>query len=212
MRNLCALSIKCGIDIGIDAASLDRVFDEFTKSFEEEFDYRLEARNMKLVRDNLLEGSSGSGSNRKFSQREVKVPVAVLDKTTRKVLHDVNVVHMQLPTLIMQSKLESDYDSDFIQVLTMERLRGEPIKRRMKRMTAEMAAKEGKTLDDFEAEMRKKYEDPLELKKLLQQRPPTGTEILLYKAWLRAGDVVSNVGRLAWNCLTLWGLLGTSGK
>ena len=112
----------------------------------------------------------------------------------------------------MQFKLESDYDSHFIQVLTMERIHGEPIKRRMKRLTAEMAAKEGKTLDDFEAEMRKKYEDPLELKKLLQQRPPTGTEILLYKTWLRAGDVVWNVGCLAWNCLTLWGLLGTSGK
>ena len=94
MRNLCALSIKCGIDIGIDAASLDRVFDEFTKSFEEEFDYRLEAGNMDLVRANLLEGSTGNGSDRKFSQREVKIPVAVLDKTTRKVLPDVTVVYM----------------------------------------------------------------------------------------------------------------------
>ena len=79
-------------------------------------------------------------------------------------------------------------------------------------MTAEMAAKEGKTLDQFEEEMKKKYEDPKELQKLLQQRPPTGAEILLYKAWLRAGDVLWNAGRLAWNCMTLWGLLGTSGK
>ena len=94
----------------------------------------------------------------------------------------------------------------------MERLRGEPIKRRMKRMAAEMAAKEGKTLEQFEADMKKKYEDPQELKKLLQQRAPTGTEILLYKAWLRSGDVLWNAGRLAWNCLTLWGLLGKTGN
>ena len=76
--------MMCGIDIGIDAASLDKVFNEFTQSFEEEFDYRLEARNMELVRANLLGGTSGS--NRKFSKNELKIPVAVLDKTTRKVL------------------------------------------------------------------------------------------------------------------------------
>eukprot|EP00927_Polykrikos_kofoidii_P009490 TRINITY_DN13955_c0_g1_i1.p1 TRINITY_DN13955_c0_g1~~TRINITY_DN13955_c0_g1_i1.p1 ORF type:complete len:581 (+),score=96.55 TRINITY_DN13955_c0_g1_i1:46-1788(+) len=181
MRNLCALCQSCGIDIGIDEASLDKFFNEFTKSFAEEFDYRLEAKNMDLVRRNLLEGVSRTGGGRKYKETEVKIPVAVPEKTTRK-------------------------------VLTMERLQGEPIKRRMKRIMADMAAKAGKTVEEFEAEMKKKYEDPQQLKKLMQQRPPTGVEILLYKSWLRAGDVVRNFGRLAWNCLTFGGLFGCASE
>lgn len=176
MRNLCVLCQSCGVDIGIDSKSLDKFFDEFTKSFAEEFDYRLEAKNMDLVRRNLLSGTSGG---RTFSEREVKIPIAVTQKTTRK-------------------------------VLTMERLRGEPIKSRMKRMMAEAAESEGKTLEEFEAEMKRKYENPKELQKLLQQRPPSGFEVLLYKVWLRLGDVVRNSRLLAWNCIVLGGLLGSS--
>lgn len=169
MRNLCALCQSCGMDIGIDADGLDKFFDEFTKSFEEEFDYRLEASNMELVRRNLLEGASGG---RKFEESQVKIPLAVAEKTTRK-------------------------------VLTMERLRGEPIKRRMRRMMEEMAEAHGKTAEEFAAEMKRKYEDPKELQKLLMQRPPSALEISLYKACLRAGDVARNSWRWVWSWLTL---------
>ena len=92
---LTKLASYCGVDTGIDEKNLDRIFDEFTSSFKEEFDYRLEAENMKQIAKNM--------SRVPRFKDEIRIPRPIENKTTKK-------------------------------VLTMTRLRGEPIKKRMDRM------------------------------------------------------------------------------
>jgi predicted unusual protein kinase regulating ubiquinone biosynthesis (AarF/ABC1/UbiB family) len=78
-------------------------------------------------------------------------------------------------------------------VLTMERIRGEPIKKRMKRMMEEWAAKEGKSIKDFEAELKAKFEDPVELQKMLSQKPPSSAQFFVYRSMLRVSDLWANL-------------------
>jgi predicted unusual protein kinase regulating ubiquinone biosynthesis (AarF/ABC1/UbiB family) len=78
MKNLCLLCARSGIDIGVEEKSLNEIFDQITKSFEDEFDYRKEAKNMKLVHDNMMKEPQ-------FASR-VKVPLPINEKTTKKVL------------------------------------------------------------------------------------------------------------------------------
>lgn len=154
MKNLCHLCALCGIEMGIDQQSLDKVFNEFTHSFEEEFDYRLEANNMKLIADNMEAVPEFAKS--------VKVPHPIQDKTTRK-------------------------------VLTMEKLQGEPIKKRMNRVMQEWAERDGKSLKELQQELQNKFQDPVELQKLMEQKPPSATQLLLYQGMLRTSDLASNL-------------------
>ena len=153
MKNLCLLCVMSGIEIGIDKQSLDKLFDEFTKSFKEEFDYRLEAENMTLIATNVAKIPEFAS--------QIKVPLPVLEKTTRK-------------------------------VLTMTRIQGEPIQKRMQRMMDEWAAKAGKSRHELQQELQQKFQDPVELQKLLAQKPPSSFQILMYRLMLRTSDVISN--------------------
>ena len=153
MKNLCLLSVKSGIDIGIEEQSLNKIFDEVTKSFEEEFDYRREAENMRLVHDNLMREPQIAS--------RIKVPLPVLSKTTPK-------------------------------VLTMERIHGTPIKKRMEQITEEYVAKAGKTRAELEDEWKRKLQDPIELEKLLSQKPPTKVQLWIYRAWMTTADLMTN--------------------
>ena len=124
---------------------MNKIFDELTKSFEEEFDYRREAENMRLVHDNMIKEP-------RFVSK-IKVPLPIDEKTSQK-------------------------------VLTMERIRGTPIKQRMEQIMEEYAARNGKTRNELEDEWRRRLEDPVELEKLLSQKPPTKFQLWFYLLWL----------------------------
>merc|ERR1711937_408741 len=91
----------------------------------------------------------------------------------------------------------------------MERLSGEPIKKRMARLYDEVAAAQGKTRAELEAEFKRQLADPKELQKLMAQAPPTSFQIQCARLYMRAWDVVLNtVGRLTgraarWSTLPL---------
>ncbi|KAL3916397.1 MAG: hypothetical protein SGILL_005200, partial [Bacillariaceae sp.] len=152
LKNLCNVCQAVGMETGISPESLDKVFDEFTNSFQEEFDYRREAENMLLV-----------GSNLRASQfaKQVKVPQPISPLTSAK-------------------------------VLTMEKLQGEPIQKRMNRVMSEWAEREGKTMDEFKEDLEQKYKDPKELEKIMQQKPPSALQLWFYKTFLRSTDLASN--------------------
>jgi aarF domain-containing kinase len=155
------------MDIGVDPKNLDDIFKECTKSFEEEFDYRKEAGNMRLVAQNLAP---------KYGNR-VHVPLPIDGKCTRK-------------------------------VLTMELLKGEPIKKRMARFMEEMAASQGKSKEQLEKEFKAQFEDPAELQKLLSKPPPSPLQIFAYQAFLRTQDGVRNTPSWLYNLIAP--LLGKS--
>eukprot|EP00441_Pelagodinium_beii_P005100 CAMPEP_0197687002 /NCGR_PEP_ID=MMETSP1338-20131121/103354_1 /TAXON_ID=43686 ORGANISM="Pelagodinium beii, Strain RCC1491" /NCGR_SAMPLE_ID=MMETSP1338 /ASSEMBLY_ACC=CAM_ASM_000754 /LENGTH=342 /DNA_ID=CAMNT_0043269027 /DNA_START=34 /DNA_END=1059 /DNA_ORIENTATION=+ len=142
------------VDTGISKQNLDSIFGEMTKSFEEEFDYRKEAGNMKTAASNLAPH---------FGTR-VRVPLPFDSLCTRK-------------------------------VLTMEHIRGEPIKRYMARLYDQLAASQGKTRQELEAEFRKQFEDPEELKKLLSKPAAAEWQIRVYQGLLRSKDMLQNSWR-----------------
>ncbi|CAB9515577.1 OF BC1 COMPLEX KINASE 8, chloroplastic [Seminavis robusta] len=155
MKNLCYLCTLCDIEIGIDQQSLDKIFNEFTSSFQEEFDYRLEAQNMKLIADNMEAVPEFANS--------VKVPHPFLDTTSRK-------------------------------VLTMEKIQGEPIKKRMNRILQEWAERSGKTMEELQQELQDKFQDPVELQKMMEQKPPSKAQLFLYRVMLWTWDLGANTG------------------
>eukprot|EP00928_Gymnodinium_smaydae_P030375 TRINITY_DN22618_c0_g1_i1.p1 TRINITY_DN22618_c0_g1~~TRINITY_DN22618_c0_g1_i1.p1 ORF type:complete len:555 (-),score=73.48 TRINITY_DN22618_c0_g1_i1:88-1752(-) len=152
------------VDTGISKQNMDSIFGEMTKSFEEEFDYRREAENMKTAARNMAPH---------FGTR-VRVPLPVDSLCTRK-------------------------------VLTMERIRGEPIKKHMARTFDEMAVARGKSRQELEAELRKHFEDPEELRKLLSRPAPAEWHIKCYQKLLRSRDLLQNARRCIYN-LGVWTL------
>ncbi len=60
-------------------------------------------------------------------------------------------------------------------VMVMEAVEGEPVKKRMSRVFADMAAAQGKSVEVLKREMRAEFEDPAKLRKMLTAPPPSET-------------------------------------
>eukprot|EP00946_MAST-07B_sp_MAST-7B-sp1_P000878 g878.t1 len=72
-------------------------------------------------------------------------------------------------------------------ILTMERVAGEPIRKHLKKMTADWAAKQGKSLREVKEEMKDLYEkNPKKLKEALSATGASETAMSIYIAGTRA--------------------------
>jgi aarF domain-containing kinase len=134
--------------------------EQIEKHFDTEFDYTLEAQNLRVVGDNV---------NAVFGKRVVVPrPIASLCRP---------------------------------EVLVMEWLDGEKLDSAVKRQYERIAARQGKTLAEFEAEHRRKLETGVSELHSLEQEQRTHT---LIKIMLRVSDVVRNVGALMYNSTLGW--------
>ena len=62
----------------------------------------------------------------------------------------------------------------------------------------EYAAREGKTVDEFKAEMKAKYNDPAEMRKFLSSKGPSESAMDVYIAFTKASNFLSTaVGKLS---------------
>ena len=83
-------------------------------------------------------------------------------------------------------------------VLTMEEVQGVPIRSTLKRLLQEYAAREGKTVDDYKADMKSKYNDPAELRKLMSSKGPSESMMDVYIAFTKASNLLSTaVGKIS---------------
>ena len=150
MKFLMELDDSYGDKIG-------EVLEGIACTFDNEFDYRKEAWNMRRCRENCLP---------KFGKK-IYIP---------------------------------DYYDKYCsaKVLTMEEVPGVPIRSTLKRLVEEYAAREGKTVDEYKAEMKAKYNDPVELRKLLSSKGPSESVMDVYIAFTKASNFLSTaVGKVS---------------
>ena len=120
-------------------------------TFDNEFDYRKEARNMRLCRKNCLS---------KFAKK-IYIP---------------------------------DYYDDFCsaKVLTMEEIPGVPIRTTLKHLVKEYATKENLTVSEFKKQMKEKFKDPQEYRKLMSESGPSETMMDVYIGITKASNAISS--------------------
>ena len=150
MKFLMELDDSYGDKIG-------EVLEGIACTFDNEFDYRREAFNMRKCRENCLP---------KFGKK-IYIP---------------------------------DYHDKYCsaKVLTMEEVPGVPIRSTLKSLVEEYAAREGKTVDEFKAEMKAKYNDPAELRKFLSSKGPSESAMDVYIAFTKASNFLSTaMGKLS---------------
>lgn len=127
----------------------DKMFDEMEKSFEEEFDYRLESKNLRKCSENLSYAGYGD---------RVFVPLPVDSQ------------HPLCP------KTKYGEGADGLcsrKIMVMEAVNGQPIKSRMKKMFKDMATNKGVSVEVLMKEMMEQFEDPVKLKEMLNTPPPS---------------------------------------
>ena len=91
-------------------------------------------------------------------------------------------------------------------VLTMEKIEGIPIKKKLNALMEHMAKEKGLTLQEYMVEQKKRYEDPAKLEEMMKLRSKeksvgfANLEILVVKAL----DYVQNAGRLVLRRPLIW--------
>jgi len=156
-----------------------KMIDEFSKSFEDEFDYRGESGNMRICADNM----------KQFPQVYIPAPV---DKEHPSSTKDY------FPGGLCTRK-----------VLVMERVIGLPIKKKMNNCLAALAAEQGKTVKQLTDEYEETFKDPVKMKEFMEQAPPSefATSCGLY--YLLSRDIVRNAFAQTYNyTIGLGGILG----
>lgn len=172
------LTIKTLCGLMLPNSNTDSLFDEFGKSFESEFDYRLEAQHLRTCGDNLV----GAG----FAN------VAFIPEP-------VDGSHRACPSTHANGLCTR-------RVMVMDRVPGRSVKKVMKDVFEEMAQAQGKTVEALMDEMKSQFEDPDKLRALLNTPPPSETSVRLGLALLTLCDWVRNVAVFGYNYTV--GLLG----
>eukprot|EP00947_MAST-08B_sp_MAST-8B-sp1_P003688 g3688.t1 len=165
--------------------NVDKMFDEAAKSFEAEFDYRLEGQNLRECADNLQ-------ASRFRSRAYIPLPV--------------DAAHPACPTSRRGGGGEGLCTR---KVLTMEAVQGVPIKKRMKQVFADMAKAQGKTAAALVAEMEAEFSDPGKLREFMNRPPPSPTAVYLGLCYLSLRDYVRNAAAWTYNhTVGLGGVVG----
>jgi hypothetical protein len=145
------------------------MFDEVGKSFVSEFDYRLEAQNLRKCGDNLLKAGFGS---------KAFIP------------EPVDALHKACPAERAQGGAGEGLCTR--RVMVMDAVPGKPVKKVMKQVFADMAEAQGKTVAELMDEMKAEFEDPAKLTAMLNTPPPSETAVRVGIFLLGVKDCVRN--------------------
>eukprot|EP00750_Incisomonas_marina_P025540 INCI555.1.p1 GENE.INCI555.1~~INCI555.1.p1 ORF type:complete len:551 (-),score=111.57 INCI555.1:127-1779(-) len=139
---------------------LNRVWDEYTESFESEFDYRKEAALMRRCSEHIIQ----MGRARLF-----KIPLPIDSQ---------HPVFKALPESARGKNPDGSTRDGLCskKLLTMELIEGESISAAMSRQLKSLAAAEGKTLQQFRRDLETKFMDPAERQKLVDAMPSSEAE------------------------------------
>ena len=159
----------------------DKMFDEVGKSFASEFDYRLEARNLRVCASNLANAGFGA---------KAFIP------------EPVDALHAACPAARAQGGKGEGLCTQ--RVMVMDAVQGKPVKKVMSQVFADLAAAEGKTVDALMDDMRAEFEDPVKLAKMLNTPPPSEAQVRVGLLILGARDYARNAAAACYNYSFGW--------
>lgn len=163
-------TIKAFCKLAMPDANTDQMFDEVAKSFVSEFDYRLEAGNLRIAGENLEKAGFASK--------------ALIPKP-------VDAKHPKCPPKFKENRGGSDGLCSR-KVMVMDAVDGKPVKKVMQQVFQEMAEAQGMTTDDLLSDMKKQFEDPVRLREMLSQPPPS-------ELGIKVGLFAMRLQEYAWN-------------
>ena len=84
-------------------------------------------------------------------------------------------------------------------VMVMEAVKGKPVKKVMKQVFSEMAAAEGKTVEELLDSLKLEFEDPVKLRKMLNAPPPSEAAVRFGLFLISARDLARNTAAFCYN-------------
>jgi len=157
----------------------------FSEGFTSEFDYRLEAENLRSMIDEVLPRCKARGLRVNFPEpfdaRHPKLPAALRARGAS----------------LCTKRL-----------MVMELCPGSSVTKIGKRLIADFARTQGQGAREFEAEMKRRMmEDPQFLDELLARAVPTRSQLVMYRTYLSVRAGLYNTVALAYNCTLRWLLM-----
>ena len=168
-------TIKAFCKLAMPDANTDQMFDEVAKSFVSEFDYRLEAENLRIAGDNLKKAGMAS---------RALIPEPIDSK------------HLKCPPVFKAR--EGGLCSK--KVMVMDAIDGKPVKKVMRQVFEEMAEAQSLTVDELLEDMKKQFEDPEKLRAMLSQPPPSEFSIKVGLFVMRLQEYTWNSAAFLYNC------------